>query len=66
MDRTELIDNLNSYGRRLATESIAADEMAKGLGLGLLALSELIREMSSDDPSVASAASPFKAKSNRW
>lgn len=65
MDRLELIDNLNSCGRRLNTESVAPEELAKGIGLALLALAELMRGTPAEDASNPAPES-FKAKANRW
>ena len=65
MDRLELIDNLNSYGRRLNTESVAPEELAKGVGLALLALAELMRGTPAED-ALNPAPESFKAKASRW
>jgi len=65
MDRIELIDKLNSYGRRLNTESVLPEELAKGVGLALLALAELMRGTPAEDASNPAPKS-FKAKANRW
>ena len=65
LDRLELIDNLNSYGRHLTTESVVLEELAKGVGFALLALAELMRGTPAEDASNPPPES-FKAKANRW
>ena len=65
MDKAELVQNLENYGRRLTTQSVESGDMAKGIGFALLALSELMRG-TPDDVSSDTAPESFKAKANRW
>ena len=68
MNRTELSQSLAAQGNSLMAGNATGDELAKGLGLALLALEELLKPISANEPLSAApgAAATFKAKSNRW
>ncbi len=67
MNTTELLEDLDSSGHHLMAKGRSDDELAKGLGLALLALSQLIKSSpGSDTPVTAALSGTFKAKSNRW
>jgi hypothetical protein len=68
METSELLQSLKSQGQRLIGESARPDDLAKGMGLALLALEELLRPDGSSEAAdtVQTAAGTFKAKANRW
>ena len=68
MQTTELLKKLNASGHDLISEPATLDNMAKGIGLALFALSALINQtLPSDGPSSSeSTGTAFKAKANRW
>lgn len=70
VDRTELLDNLNTYGQHLVvSKDASAADLATGMGMALLALTELLKAGSpaaeQAGPSV-DGGHAFKAKATRW
>jgi hypothetical protein len=70
VDRSELLDNLKTYGQHLlVTKEAKPGDLASGMGMALLALVELLKAEShaavSPEPP-AEGSQPFKAKASRW
>lgn len=70
MDRSELLDNLKTYGQHLlVTDDAKPSDLASGMGMALLALAELLKVDShaavSPEPP-AEGGQAFKAKASRW
>jgi hypothetical protein len=68
VETSELLQALDSRGHLLLAGSACPDELAKDLGLALLALAQLLTSVSAAETAGAGqpAAATFKAKSNRW
>jgi hypothetical protein len=69
MDTSELLQSINAQGHKLMAGNAMPDDMARGLGLALLALEELLKPTAAKEPLSAApetAAPAFKAKSSRW
>jgi hypothetical protein len=70
VDRSELLDNLKTYGQHLlVTHDAKPSDLATGMGMALLALAELLMAgsqaaMSPEPP--ADGGPGFKAKASRW
>ena len=67
MDEHELLQTLEAQGRRLIAGGTGPDDLAKAVGLGLLALEKLLKSGGSgEDASAPVKPEAFKAKSSRW
>jgi hypothetical protein len=67
MEKTELLESLDTYGHRLSAGEAVPNDVTKALGLALLALNQLMKGPSiSDIPSAPNQGAAFKAKGNRW
>jgi hypothetical protein len=67
MDTTELLEQLDSCGNKLSTELANPADIAKGVGLALLALSDLIKVASANaTPGMPTQPTGFNAKASRW
>jgi hypothetical protein len=68
VDTQELLQSLDAQGRRLAAGGTAPDDLAKGIGLTLLALEKLLKSgpFSETDNAASPKPESFKAKSSRW
>ena len=68
VDASDLLETLKLHGERLTRSEPNSADIAKGLGLALLALEQLLRsgQAGSAAPAAGKPADGFKSKASRW